>query len=200
MCGGEGAHWTRRLPAALLRRPTLSLCLQAPHGRPASLRPSSSPRTRAPQANNTHRVLPACASPTHPHAHQMWDEACEFEGELDRFCHNLSKFEAATDGESRLGVCGSVPLCQLVACMHARLHPAASPAPNARPARPACPAYAPTPHRRVPDAPGAHPARAPATRLVSARAARTCTRQIPRDCEQHAGSRAASAPGLAVAH
>jgi hypothetical protein len=31
---------------------------------------------------------------------QMWDEACEFEHELDHFRGNLSKFEAATDGKA----------------------------------------------------------------------------------------------------
>lgn len=28
----------------------------------------------------------------------MWDEACDFEHELDHFRDNLSKFEGATDG------------------------------------------------------------------------------------------------------
>lgn len=30
---------------------------------------------------------------------QMWDEACDFEGELGHFRENLGKFENATDGE-----------------------------------------------------------------------------------------------------
>ena len=30
---------------------------------------------------------------------QMWDEACDFEGELGHFRDNLTKFENATDGE-----------------------------------------------------------------------------------------------------
>jgi hypothetical protein len=29
----------------------------------------------------------------------MWDEACDFEHELDHFRENLTKFENATDGE-----------------------------------------------------------------------------------------------------
>lgn len=125
---------------------------------------------------NTHRTpriaRAACCAPLHTSPTlqaQMWDEACDFEGELERFRHNLSKFEAATHSECD---CASV-LLQLACIEAGRLHSI----PSFTQCRAPCHQMhvhmtrlpcLPPPPTRVPDAFGAHPARAAASRVVSA--------------------------------